>query len=212
MPKVASRRRSLLWACVLLAVITGTGAVVALLVQTPDFRTCQGVATPPEPTGSEALPFTAMNSPPFRTPDTLPPPKSDISTDDQVIGVSVGGVHRAYAVKAFAAIDRHVLNDLIAGQPVTVTYCPQTGCTRVFTGQAGRRLQMRLGGWAKMSEGNQMVLRVGRMAYLQGSGRAVAGNGTIPNPTVDHELTTLGEWRKEHPDTDLYSGGGVVGY
>lgn len=209
MPKVASHRGSILRWLVLAGVLAGAVGFVAVLLRMPDRAFA---STTPPPTEPEDLGFSPMQVPPMRTPDTLPPADSNVRPDDLVVGVSVGGVQRAYLLKAFDEVSSHVLNDLLAGQPITVTHCPDGQCTRVFTGAPGGRLQMRVAGWADNTEGYRMVLRVGRGEYHQETGRSVRGGGSIPHPTVAHELTTWGEWRAKYPNSDLYSGGAEIGY
>ncbi|MCU0704948.1 MAG: DUF3179 domain-containing protein [Fimbriiglobus sp.] len=153
-----------------------------------------------------------IRSPPVNIPDGHSYTADDLPPDAPVIGVSVGDKHRAYALAAFEDVSRHVVNDLLAGRPVSVTYCPRTGCTRVFTDQGMTRLRLAVGGWYEKLGVSQMVIRIGRERYQQETGRELAGRGTLPYPTLGHEVTTWGAWHKAHPDSDVYTGGGVVGY
>lgn len=113
-----------------------------------------------------------------------------------VIGITVGGVSRAYAIVALSDVATHVVNDLIDGTPVSVTYCDQTECARVFTvHEKGAPIDLSVGGWKE----DAMSLQFNNQQYVQ----------TASNiPLLDHpfELTTWKEWSASHPDTDVYTG------
>ena len=54
-------------------------------------------------------------------------------TDQPVIGVTAGGRHRAYLVRALSlGAKSHIVNDVVGGVPVSVTYCDIYTCTRLF--------------------------------------------------------------------------------
>ena len=144
---------------------------------------------------------------PVYVPDALPNDDPRVSPDDQVVGITINGKHRAYALKAFVTIGRHVMNDLFGGLPVTVTHCPRTGCTRVFTNPNGReRLQVAVGGFYGKEGDETMLLRIGIDRYHQETGSAVRTGLPVPYPTTEYELTTWRTWRQQHPDSDVYAG------
>ncbi len=128
----------------------------------------------------------------------------------QIIGVSVAGRHRAYAIDAFENIDEHVLNDLVGQVPVTIAYCNRTHCTRVYSSAAATwPLDIAVGGWVGergSGDGGEMLLRVGRDYYFHDTGEAIAGWSDFPYQPIAFEHTTWGNWRPAHPDTDVYSG------
>src|SRR5438132_3563971 len=55
-------------------------------------------------------------------PKILPAAEAHLQDQDQVIGVEVEGEARAYLVSAFSGLQGHVVNDVLAGQPVSVTH------------------------------------------------------------------------------------------
>jgi hypothetical protein len=102
---------------------------------------------------------------------TKPPviPAAQAALDDQaeVLGVAAAGKFRAYAIRAFQLQTDHIVNDLIKDVPVTVTYCNQTNCHKVFTSDdRGAPLKVDLGG---MGWG-EMLLKVGESFYGQKTG------------------------------------------
>ena len=125
------------------------------------------------------------------------------------MGVSVGQQHRAYAVAKMSDSTTHVINDFIDNTPVTVAYCDRTSCTRAFTA-SGRTspLELSVGGWMNEGEVSDMLLRDGRHRYQMKTGQAWnPDTPPFPYENVAVVLTTWGEWRSAHPDTDLILGG-----
>jgi hypothetical protein len=139
----------------------------------------------------------------------LPPATAataDVADDAEVIGVSVAGHARAYLLKA---MDRHpslhAVNDLLGGHAISVTYCPLSGCARVFqAGPATTPLALEVGGFPETG----MKLRVGGVEYDHKTGANLTqpGGAPIPYAELPHVRTTWGAWRAAHPDTDLYTG------
>jgi hypothetical protein len=143
-----------------------------------------------------------------------PPATSAASTwlpdEAPVIGVTARDRHRAYAICAFGNIDEHVVNDLVGGVPITVTYCNRTGCTKVFTSTSSNRtLDVAVGGWVGepgSSTDGVMLLRVDSNYYLQNTGEQLSGWSHFPYQEAEFERTTWGKWRRAHPDTDVVTG------
>ena len=180
-------------------------------VATPDGRPG---AVPP---GRHMRPFTLEVNGILR-PATLEADEARVSDDRVVIGVRVGMMARAYLLSAFgennlqfpigrtgiamidaqdeAALARHVVNDIVGGQPITVTYCGLQQCARVLTEvNRGAPLDVAVGGWDD-----------GLLLFIDGSRMPQRSDG-IPLEDVPFELTTWKEWRDEHPQTDVYVGG-----
>jgi hypothetical protein len=134
--------------------------------------------------------------PGIRQPQTVPSSTGLIDDDDEVIGISVRGRHRAYSVSTMADFKRHVVNDLIAHVPVTVTYCGRTRCARALTGDEGSDEPLTVvgRGWF---DGHMMIGLAGS-TYAQDA-------ESIPGLTdMKFEKTTWKEWKTAHPDTDIY--------
>src|SRR5262245_44762992 len=169
------------------------------------------IAIPAVLSGSVALVIGIMsigNSEPEPT-HSLAPEKSEIpaSAFDNypVIGVSIGNQHRAYTLQALFQPDSHVINDWLGDAPVSVTYCDLGDCVRVFTAPGrDRPLDISTAG----GTGRRMWLRVGEHRYWQDSGLPVDSDLHMPFPYADTKYvrTTLGEWLKLHPDSDVQLG------
>jgi hypothetical protein len=139
-------------------------------------------------------------------PPVLTAEEGALGDGEDVIGVEAGGQARAYRVAAFRFPSRHIVNDLIGGVPVSVTYCDVRDCTRVYTDPHGSApLDITQAG---LRDG-RMVVRVGGALYDHESGRpleAGAGRSAIPFEPLAATRTTWGEWRRRHPGTGLYVG------
>jgi hypothetical protein len=113
-----------------------------------------------------------------------------------VIGVTSGGQSRAYVCGAMCSPTSHVVNDLLGDTAVTVTYCDMTGQVRVFT-EAGRReaLDVSVHG---LLEG-KMGIKVHDDVFTQ-------DDPQIPLSDLSFVRTTWGEWKSDHPFTDVFTG------
>jgi hypothetical protein len=77
----------------------------------------------------------------------------------------------------------------------------------VFTGPpGGRALDVAPGGRSGEPDGGVMLLLVGVSYYRQDTGELVSGGGPFPYPEAAVVRATWGEWRRGHPDTDVYVG------
>jgi hypothetical protein len=102
----------------------------------------------------------------------------------------------------------HIVNDVVNGTAVTVTYCDLADCVRGFGGEARPTpLNIDQGG---LLDG-EMVLRIGRSGYLQKSQALIEtdiGHRPAPFPYAEVPLTrtTWAAWKAQHPETDVYEG------
>ena len=127
-----------------------------------------------------------------------------------VIGVTARDRHRAYAICAFGNIDEHVVNDLVGGVPITVTYCNRTGCTKVYTSPSSNRsLDVAVGGWVanrgRVRTEYCFCASIRTITFRTPESSSPAG-ATFPYPEVAFEQTTWGQWRRAHPETDVVTG------
>jgi len=145
--------------------------------------------------------------PGVRLPPTRAAEDADLTEDAEVIGVCVAGHARAYAIESMTFPPwRHVVNDLLGGYPVSVTYCEKRNCARVFAGEStGVPLELDVGG---LTTRQGMLLRVHGINYAQGTGENIVSpvSAPIPYRHLPHARTTWAAWRKAHPDTDVYRG------
>jgi hypothetical protein len=141
--------------------------------------------------------------PAVREPPTRPAAGAALADGELVVGVTEGGQSRAYRLWALAPSERfHVVNDVLGGVPISVTYCPLYHCTRVFSGgEPGVPLDMSVAGVTDET----MLLRADGHAYRQDSGAPLEEGGTpFPYSPEAAVVESWEQWRHEHPDTDVY--------
>jgi hypothetical protein len=127
-------------------------------------------------------------------PIAVPANFAATSDDAQVIGVGVSGHWRAYCISEMQTPPMHVINDVVDGMPVTVTFCDANNCARVFTNRetSNRPLDVGIGGFWR----DGMLLHVADRNFSQSS-------PDIPFYDLEFDLTTWGKWKRAHPQTDI---------
>ena len=124
--------------------------------------------------------------------------------DDRVMGLVIGGEAVAYPVRI---LNWHeIVNDVVGGRPVVVTYCPLCGSGVVFDAHVGNRRA--IFGVSGLLYNSDVLLfdRATESLFSQLLMKAITGSlrgtelATIPAAT-----TTWEAWRREHPDTRVLS-------
>jgi len=142
----------------------------------------------------------ALNRPDFVSADDA----GFMRKNNRVIGVEVGGVARAYPIKI---LNYHeIVNDVVNGKVLVISYCPLCGSGMVFDANAGgRELNFGVSGLLYNSD----VLLFDRQTeslWSQIRGQAVSGplKGTnLRMIAASH--TTWRDWKNEHPETTVLS-------
>ena len=138
--------------------------------------------------------FPALDGPPAR-----PAEHAGIGGNALVVGVEAGDGARAYHLDTLAP--HHLINDVLGGEPVLVSYCPLCRSGVVFDPRVdGRRLTFRVAGlWRR----NMLMrdLETGTI-WQQVTGEALAGPlAGRALEMLPGELTTWAAWRGDHPGT-----------
>jgi hypothetical protein len=135
----------------------------------------------------------------FSLPGIVRPPvetANSTTTDDneQVVGIEVEGHWRAYRISEMQTPMTHVINDVVEGVPVTVTYCNRNNCTRVFTkpDEMHQALNIGIGGFRD----DMMLLHIDHHNFSQNA-------PDIPLDDLEFERTTWKVWKSAHPDTKI---------
>jgi hypothetical protein len=129
---------------------------------------------------------------------------SFLEPGDPVFGVATDGVTKAYPQKIL--VQHEIVNDDLAGEPVSVTYCPLTGTVQGFSrgntefGVSGRLINANLVMYDRRTE----------TWWPQILATAIPGpwNGDpeIRSLTEFRLIwTTWAQWRDQHPDTQVLS-------
>jgi len=163
-----------------------------------------------EPTEAELAakaPDLWLSYPGVRQPDTFAADAVSVPDDADIVGVEVGGIHRAYLLKGMAVPQTHVVNDLLGGIPVSVAYCNLRNCATAYTSGDGAAEPLDLGVHGLVHR--QLILSAKGRAYLQEpleeTNEALPPD-QIPYASYPCERTTWGAWRAYHPNTDVYLG------
>ena len=124
----------------------------------------------------------------------------DMADSEFVIGVSIEGDVRAYPINV---LSRHeIVNDVVGGTPIAVTYCPLCFTGIVYDRRVdGQTLEFGVSGKLVM---NDLVMydRQSDSLWQQILGEGITGRykGTRLTP-VSATQTTWAQWRTAHPDT-----------
>ena len=139
--------------------------------------------------------------PPIYAPEFVAASEAMLPDDELVIGLAVNGDARAYP--AGILFTREMVNDVVGGAPVLVTWCP-----RCYTALVHERPVDETG--SALVFGNQGALYRGAMTWYdhqtgsvwsQPLGMAIAGPSAGRTlPLLPSQLTTWREWRAAHPD------------
>jgi hypothetical protein len=134
--------------------------------------------------------------------------------DEEVYGVSAGGEHRAYPRRILSW--HEMANDVMGGEPVTLSYCTLCGTAVLYSGRVehpGGDLTLTFGTSGLLYRSNKlMVDRDTGTLWSNITGRAVVGQlaepppdgGSVPELTpLPVTTTTWGEWRARHPETTV---------
>ncbi len=129
---------------------------------------------------------------------------SYLKPDDRIIGVTLGGVSRAYPI---AILNWHeIVNDTIKNQRFAVTYCPLCGTGVAFYSDiAGKTTDFGVSGLLYNSD-VLLYDRETESLWSQIMGQAIAGahvGKKLKAFPISH--TTWRDWVKQHPDTQVLS-------
>ncbi|MCD0462933.1 DUF3179 domain-containing (seleno)protein [Roseiconus lacunae] len=126
---------------------------------------------------------------------------SDVQLDDaaEVIGVEMDGVQCAVVMAPMVDPKNHIVNLVLAGKPVTVTYCDLANCVRVVTDNRSDSvpsdsIPLNVGG---LDVFNRMVVELDGELYAQSS-------ENLPLADYPYERTTWGSWRKDNAETKVW--------
>ncbi|UCG24069.1 MAG: DUF3179 domain-containing protein, partial [Chloroflexota bacterium] len=121
---------------ILLVVVLTAGALLLPRLSRPDHTRDQPVLVPPPPEVDPALIddllprgiIEAIDDPQFQTVDEVDP---DMEPDERLIGVSINGDVRAYPINILSS--HEIVNDIVGGEPIAVTWCPLCFSALVFS-------------------------------------------------------------------------------
>ena len=120
---------------------------------------------------------------------------------EPVVALDLGGESRAYPIRVL--LFREVVNDVVAGQPVVVTYCPLCDSAVAFSRRvAGRTLVFGVSGQLQFANLLMFDRQTGTL-WQQLTGNAVRNTGPLSGQRlslVPVQLVSFRDWRAAHPD------------
>jgi len=127
-----------------------------------------------------------------------------LKAEDRVLGLAYNGHYRAYPL---AILNWHeVVNDEVAGDPVTITYCPLCGTGVAYKSLInGKRVEFGVSGLLYNSD-VLLYDRESQSLWSQLKHQAISGpmKGTALDP-LPLQLAPWKQWREKYPQTQVLS-------
>lgn len=134
---------------------------------------------------------------PYGSPAFTDQGSAQVDSDDKVLAIAMNGEARAYPIRTMGY--HHIVNDIVGGTPLAVTYCTlcHTGLvwSRVLN---GKTLHFRLAG---INNGNALMRdEETSTIWQQSTGEAIFGPWKGQHLALLHsDEMTFGLWRTEQP-------------
>lgn len=123
--------------------------------------------------------------------------------DEWVFGVSLGGEQRAYPRRVLSW--HEMLNDVVGGEPVTLSYCTLCGSAILYSTRTPVGGARSFGTSGLLYRSNKLMFdRVSYSLWSNLTGEPVVGRlagGAIQLEALPMTLISWEEWRSRHPDT-----------
>ena len=147
-------------------------------------------------TGAFCAPFDSI--PAVRHPRFLTAREAELPTAEPVVAPELAGAARAYPVRYL--VYHEVVNDVVDGQPVVVTFCPLCNSAAAHSRRLGSRtLTFGVSGqleYANLVMFDRQTLSRWQQITGQATGGSLEGRRLAPLPV---QLVSFEEWRAEHP-------------
>ncbi|MEM9596755.1 MAG: DUF3179 domain-containing protein [Acidobacteriota bacterium] len=126
-----------------------------------------------------------------------------LKDDEEIFGIEIDGDARAYPLRI---LDWHeMLNDTVAGQPVTLSYCTLCGSGVLYSTRLPDGRTFRFGTSGLLYRSNKLMLeRESRSLWSNLTGEPVVGpqvGSGLQLEYVPHTRTTWADWKRRHPET-----------
>jgi hypothetical protein len=192
--------RRLIYAAVLLILLAAT---VYLAVFAPGPKNVPTRTAPPDAIPDSALVdvLSPDSIPSIDDPNFVEPGEASrwLADREPVVSLELGEEARAYPAQILTW--HEIVNDVVAGRSVAVTYCPLCNSAVAFGREVdGRTLEFGVSGKLYKSA-LVMYDRQTDSLWLHFEGRAIQGplTGTRLD-LIPVQLLSFGEWRREHPE------------
>jgi hypothetical protein len=135
---------------------------------------------------------------PYTSPSFTDPRSAKVDSEDKVLSVSINGEARAYPIRTMGY--HHIVNDVVGGKPLAVTYCTLCHTGLVWSRTLnGKTLHFRLAG---INNGNALMRDEETSSiWQQSTGEAIFGTWKGQHLSLIHsDELTFALWRTEQPD------------
>ncbi len=145
--------------------------------------------------------------PALTLPTLIQAEQADYLEDDNLIfGVSINSVARAWPLKILSW--HEMVNDTVAGEPISLTYCTLCGAAVAYKTTVGERI-FTFGSSGLLYRSNKLMYdHQTQTLWSSLQGRPVLGE-LVPESIMLERLpvvtSTWGEWKKRHPGTLVLS-------
>ena len=145
--------------------------------------------------------------PALTDPEVIPADQAaDLRADDRVVGLVVDGKARAYPLRILTW--HEVVNDVIGGTPVLVSYCPLCDSVAAFDRRTPEGVK-EFGVSGLLYQSNVLMYdRGGEPEALWSQLKAEAVSGSMAGEGLEVlpvDLTSWSDWRARHPETLVLS-------
>jgi hypothetical protein len=126
--------------------------------------------------------------------------ENHVADSDIVIGLAINGDAKAYPLSIL--VWHEIVNDIVGGVPVSVTYCPLCFTNQVFERVIdGKAVEFGTSG--KLYNSNLVMYdRLTGSYWSQAIGQAIKGELTGQKLNIiPFDVINWGDWKKLHPDT-----------
>jgi hypothetical protein len=125
-----------------------------------------------------------------------------VSDSHTVIGLEINGETKAYPL--FILVWHEIVNDMIGGVPVSVTYCPLCYTNQVFERTLDGK-EVEFGTSGKLYNSNLVMYdRLTDSYWSQALGKAITGELTGQElKIIPFDVITWGDWKTIHPDSKI---------
>ena len=134
--------------------------------------------------------------------------EEQMSLDERVIGLVINGDARAYPINVLSA--HEIVNDVVGGEPVAVTWCPLCYTALVFSRRIeGLENELTFGVSGKLLH-DTLIMYDSESGSLWSQLYGAAIDGEYAGRPLDYFPSTHTEWRvwrSEYPDTKVLSKG-----
>lgn len=128
-----------------------------------------------------------------------------MSESDLILGVNINGDVRAYPLQIL--VWHEIVNDIVGGNPIVVTYCPLCFTNQIFNRTITDGQTLEFGTSGKLYNSNLVMYdRNTNSLWSQAMAQSIAGElSGVKLERIPFDLVTWKDWKKIYPDSKVLS-------